>query len=246
MLDWHAADALLFDLDGVLTDTAALHAEAWKRTFDEFLLQRSAARGETFRPFDPDVDYRTFVDGKRRYDGVRDFLRSRGIELPEGNPGDSPDHATVCGVGNRKNALVGAAIDAGRVRVFAGSVEFLRQARARGIRTALVSSSANAAAVLRAAGLEDAFDVRIDGVVAAERRLAGKPAPDTFLAATRELGVEPKRAVVIEDAISGVAAGAAGGFGLVIGVARHDDPQQLFDAGADVVVGDLAELLTGP
>jgi beta-phosphoglucomutase family hydrolase len=240
---WQDCEALLFDLDGVLTDTARLHAVCWKRTFDPLLRERAEARGEPFVPFDVETDYRRHVDGKRRYDGVRDFLRSRGIELPEGTPDDPPSAATVCGVGNRKNVLVAEAIRPDTVEVFEGSARFVRRAREAGQRTALVSSSANAAAVLEAAGLVDLFDVRVDGVVAAERGLRGKPAPDAFLEAARELGVAPGRAAVFEDAISGVEAGRAGGFGLVVGVARHDDPELLRAHGADRVVADLAELL---
>lgn len=240
---WQELDALLFDLDGVLTDTASLHAGCWKRTFDAFLRGRAERAGERFEPFSVEGDYRRFVDGKPRYDGVRDFLASRGITLPEGNPDDPPEAETICGVGNRKNALVSEAIRPDTVRVYEGSVELVRRARAAGQKTALVSSSANAEAVLDAAGIADLFDVRVDGVVASERGLPGKPAPDTFLEAARALGVAPERAAVVEDAIAGVQSGRAGGFGLVIGVARHEDPQELRDHGADCVVADLAELL---
>jgi beta-phosphoglucomutase family hydrolase len=239
---WGRYDAVLFDLDGVLTDTAGVHADCWKRTFDEFLGRRADRSGESFSPFDIESDYRLYVDGKRRYDGVRDFLHSRGIDLPEGSPEDPPDTETVCGVGNRKNVLVNQALKEGGVEVYQGSVVLVRALLAAGVKTGVVSSSANCAAVLRAAQIEDLFQVRVDGKVAAELGLPGKPAPDTFLEAARELGVDAKRAVVVEDAISGVQAGRNGGFGLVIGIARHDEPSVLRQEGADVVVSDLGEL----
>ena len=241
-VDWGNYDAVLFDLDGVLTDTAGVHADCWKRTFDEFLGRRAERSGESLSPFDIESDYRLYVDGKRRYDGVRDFLHSRGIDLPEGSPEDPPDAETVCGVGNRKNVLVNQALKEGGVEVYQGSVVLVRALLAAGVKTGVVSSSANCAAVLRAAQIEDLFQVRVDGKVAAELGLPGKPAPDTFLEAARELGVDAKRAVVVEDAISGVQAGRNGGFGLVIGIARHDEPGVLREEGADVVVSDLGEL----
>jgi beta-phosphoglucomutase family hydrolase len=239
---WDRYDAVLFDLDGVLTDTAEVHAGCWKRTFDEFLSRRAERRGESFQPFDIQSDYRLYVDGKRRYDGVRDFLHSRGIDLPEGSPDDPPDAETVCGVGNRKNALVSRALSEGGFEVYQGSVELVRALRGAGVKTGVVSSSANCATVLRAAEIDDLFQVRVDGKVAAELGLPGKPAPDTFLEAARELGVDAKRTVVVEDAISGVQAGRGGGFGLVIGIARHDAPGVLREEGADLVVSDLGEL----
>ncbi|MDJ0787989.1 MAG: beta-phosphoglucomutase family hydrolase [Myxococcota bacterium] len=241
--DWQQLEALLFDLDGVLTDTARLHADCWKQTFDAFLESYARETGQAFQPFDIATDYREHVDGKPRYDGVRDFLASRDIRLPEGDPSDGPEVRTVCGVGNRKNALVSGAIRPDTIQVYQGSVELVRRARKAGQKTALVSSSANARSVLEAAGIEDLFDVRVDGRVAAERALPGKPAPDTFLEAARELGVAPEKAAVIEDAVAGVQAGRAGGFGLVLGVARHDDTELLASNGADVVVSDLSELL---
>jgi beta-phosphoglucomutase family hydrolase len=243
---WERYHAVLFDLDGVLTDTAGVHAACWKRTFDEFLRARTDSTGEAFRAFDIEDDYRLHVDGKRRYDGVRDFLRSRGIELPEGSPDDPPDADTVCGVGNRKNLLVNEALkQEGAVVVYDGSVALVRALREAGVKTAVVSSSANCAAVLQAAGIGDLFDVRVDGKRAAELDLPGKPAPDTFLEAARELGVEAERTVVVEDAISGVQAGRDGGFGLVIGIARHDEPGVLRRNGADLVVSDLDQI-SGP
>lgn len=237
-------DAVLFDLDGVITDTAAVHAQAWKTMFDEYLQQRAAREGEAFEPFTFEGDYKPYVDGKPRYDGVRSFLQSRGIDLPEGTPDDPPDAETVCGLGNRKNDLVNRIIDEEGVVVYDSSVQLMHQLRDAGIRLAVVSSSKNCVLVLKTAGLLDMFDARVDGVVAAERGLPGKPAPDTFLAAAAELGAPPERAVVVEDAISGVQAGRNGDFGLVIGVARHGDPEELHEHGADVVVSDLGAFVS--
>jgi beta-phosphoglucomutase family hydrolase len=236
-------DAILFDLDGVLTETATVHAACWKRLFDEFLRERSDRTGEPFRPFDPEADYLSHVDGKPREDGVRDFLKSRGIELPDGAPDDPPGTDTVRGLGNRKDQLVNEILESRGVEAYAGSAELVRALRAAGFGTAVVSSSRNSRAVLEAASIADLFDVRVDGEVAAQLGLPGKPRPDTFLAAARDLGVDPERAVVFEDAISGVQAARDGGFGLVIGVARHGDPEELRRNGADLVVDDLAELL---
>ncbi len=233
---------MLFDLDGVITDTAAIHRACWKEMFDGYLSARAETHGEPFRPFDEE-DYLRFVDGRPRYDGVRGFLASRGIELPEGDPSDPGGVETICGLGNRKNDRVGPAIAEKGIDVFPGSLAWLEQVRAAGFRTALVSASANAATVLEVAGLIDAFEVRIDGVVLAAEGIAGKPAPDSFLEAARRLGVAPERAIVVEDARSGVAAARAGGFGLVLGVARHGDAAALREAGADRVVADLGELV---
>ncbi len=235
-------DAVLFDLDGVLTQTAKLHAAAWKEMFDDFLSQRAAERGEEFRPFDIVTDYKLHVDGKPRVDGVRDFLRARGIELPEGAADDPPNRETVHGLGNRKNRLVNRAIATQGVEAYPGSVSLVRRLLRDGIKTAVVSSSHNCEAVLRAAGIVDLFEVWVDGGVAARLGLTGKPAPDTFLEAAKQLGVAPSRTVVVEDAISGVQAGRAGGFGLVIGVHRAGDPEALRNNGADVVVDDLGEI----
>lgn len=236
-------DAVLFDLDGVLTATARLHAASWKRMFDDYLAQRAAQVGEPFQPFEIATDYKRYVDGKLRYDGVRSFLGSRGIDLPDGDPDDPPDRETVSGLGNRKNELIGELLDTDGVDVYEESIAWLRQLRRRGFATAVVSASKNCERVLGAAGIEDLFETRVDGVVAAQLGLAGKPAPDTFLEGARRLGVEPARAVVVEDAVSGVQAGRAGGFGLVIGVDRSDDSEALREGGADFVVGDLGELL---
>ena len=239
-------DAVLFDLDGVITDTANLHAECWKQMFDEYLQERATARGEPFRPFDLARDYRLYVDGKPRFDGVRDFLTSRGIRLPEGSVDDPPQAETVGGLGNRKNELVNKAIRDGRVVPYDGSVKLVHQLRQRGFKTAVVTSSQNCAAVLAVAKLDNSFDVRVDGITIRAQRLRGKPAPDTFLMAAKLLGIEPARAVVVEDAISGVEAGATGNFGLVIGVARKGNCDELRRHGAHLTVKDLAELADGP
>lgn len=235
--------ACLFDLDGVLTRTASVHAHAWARTFDEYLRDRAARTGEPFVPFDPRTDYITYVDGKRRADGVRSFLLSRSIELPEGSPEDDPGTETVNGLGNRKNALVLRLMEEEGVEVFEGSRRYLEAARDAGLRRAVVSSSANTELVLAVTGLAPLIEVRVDGVVARERDLPGKPEPDTFLEAARELGVPPARAAVFEDALAGVAAGRAGGFGYVVGVDRAGQAEALRAQGADVVVADLEELL---
>jgi beta-phosphoglucomutase family hydrolase len=235
--------ACLFDLDGVITQTAAVHAKAWKEMFDDFLRHRAERTGEPFVPFDVHGDYDRFVDGLPRADGVRTFLRSRGIELPDGDPGDPPDADTVNGLGNRKNENVQRRIREDGVEVYPGSVRYLRAVRDGGIRTAVVSSSANTQEVLQVTGLADLFDARVDGVVARERHLPGKPRPDTFLAGAAERGVAPAQAAVFEDALAGVQAGAAGKFGLVVGVDRVGQADALREHGADVVVKDLAELL---
>ena len=239
----NAIRACLFDLDGVLTQTAKVHAAAWKEMFDAFLRKRAAQTGENFEPFDPVADYDEHVDGKPRYDGVRSFLAARGIDLPEGTPDDSPDAVTVHGLGNRKNELVLAMIERQGVEVYEGSVRYVRAVRDAGLGRAVVTSSANADEVLAAAGIDDLFEVRIDGVVAARKHLEGKPAPDTFLAAARALEVSHDRAAVFEDALAGVAAGRAGRFGLVVGVDRVGQADELLEHGADIVVSDLSELL---
>ncbi|MEO3789613.1 beta-phosphoglucomutase family hydrolase [Nonomuraea sp. B10E15] len=233
----------LFDMDGVLTRTATVHAAAWKTMFDEFLREWARISGTAFVPFDATADYDRYVDGKKRVDGARSFLRARGISLPEGTPDDPPDAMTVNGLSNRKNRLVQAIIDRDGVHVFPGSSRYLAAVRDGGLRRAVVSSSANAVHVLTAAGLVSQFDARIDGVVARERRLAGKPAPDMYLAAAEALALKPAEAAVFEDALAGVAAGRAGGFGFVVGVDRVGQAEALRQHGADVVVTDLAELL---
>jgi beta-phosphoglucomutase family hydrolase len=237
--------ACLFDLDGVLTQTAKVHAAAWKQMFDEYLRARADKAGETFKEFDIEHDYEEYVDGKPRYDGVRSFLQSRNIQLPEGSPSDPPDAETVCGLGNRKNELVLKLIHDEGVEAYEGSIRYVKAARDAGLRRAVVSSSANTKDVLIAAGIEDLFEARIDGKVADEQHLKGKPAPDTFLAGARALGVPPARAAVFEDAVAGVQAGHDGEFGYVVGVDRvgHGHADALREHGADVVVTDLAELL---
>jgi beta-phosphoglucomutase family hydrolase len=238
-----AIQACLFDLDGVLTQTAKVHAAAWKEMFDDVLRARAARTGEPFVPFDAFHDYDEYVDGKPRYDGVRSFLASRGITLPEGDPNDPPSAETVAGLGNRKNELVLALIHRDGVEAYDGSVRYVQAVREAGLHRAVVSSSANCQEVLAAAGIEDLFEVRIDGLVAEREHLYGKPAPDTFLAAARALGVEVSQAAVFEDALAGVAAGRAGHFGFIVGVDRTGQAEALRTHGADVVVSDLAELL---
>ena len=233
----------LFDLDGVITKTATVHDAAWQEMFDNYLRERSRQTGEPFVPFDPVADYENFVDGKPRADGTRSFLRSRGIELPEGDPGDPPDALTVHGLSNRKNEILLRRIHSDGVETYPGSVRYVRAARDAGLRRAVVTSSANCREVLAAAHIEDLFEARIDGLVAEREHLRGKPAPDTFLAGARALRVEPGEAVVFEDALAGVAAGRAGRFGWVIGVDRLGQADALREHGADVVVADLAELL---
>jgi len=237
----------LFDMDGVLTRTATVHAAAWKSMFDDFLRQWADRTGTPFVPFDAVADYDRYVDGKKRLDGTRSFLEARGIDLPQGSPDDPPDATTLYGLSNRKNALVQAVIDRDGVEVFPGSLRYVRAVHDAGLRKAVVSSSANAAHVLAAAGLAGQFEARVDGVVAQERRLAGKPAPDMYLAGAEALGLRPSQAAVFEDALAGVAAGRQGGFGFVVGVDRVGQADALREHGADLVVGDLAELLeAGP
>jgi beta-phosphoglucomutase family hydrolase len=236
-------DAVLFDLDGVITNTATLHATCWKQMFDEYLRKRAEQTREPFRPFDLATDYQFYVDGKPRFDGVRDFLRSRAIQLPEGNTDDPAEVETVHGLGNRKNDLVNRTMAEVGVEPYAGTVQFIHQLRRDGFKIAVVTSSQNCSAVLKAAKLDASFEVRVDGNTIEAERLGGKPAPDTFLMAARLLRVEPKRTVVVEDAISGVEAGSNGNFGLVIGVARNANAEELKRHGAHLVVEDLGELV---
>ncbi|MFI9331084.1 HAD family hydrolase [Kitasatospora sp. NPDC052868] len=237
--------AFLFDLDGVLTQTAKVHAAAWKSAFDAFLRSESDRTGGQFVPFDPVVDYDTHVDGRPRLDGTRAFLRSRGFDLPEGTDADPPGARTVHGISSAKNDTVLAMIREQGVLPYDGSVAYVRRLRALGLPAAVVSSSANCRDVLRAAGIEELFDVVVDGIVAKREGLPGKPAPDTYLAAARALGVEPAHAAVFEDALAGVASGRAGGFGAVVGVDRTGQADELRRDGATVVVTDLAELIPG-
>jgi beta-phosphoglucomutase family hydrolase len=236
-------DAVLFDLDGVITDTADIHATCWKQMFDEYLGERATTHGEKFRPFDIPTDYLQYVDGKPRFDGVRDFLKSRSISLPEGSLADSSQADTVCGLGNLKNDLVNKVIEESGVEPYEGSVALVRQLHGQGFKIAVVTSSQNCNTVLKAANLDGFFPVRVDGNVIHSQRLAGKPAPDTFLMAAGLLEVEPSRTVVIEDAISGIRAGCNGNFGLVIGVARKGNAEELRQNGAHIVVKDLGELV---
>lgn len=235
--------ACLFDLDGVLTRTASVHAAAWKQMFDGFLREWATRTGGEFVPFDAGADYDNYVDGRPRLEGTRNFLLSRGVDLAEGSPGDPPGTLSVHGLSNQKNHLVLRMLREGGVEVYEGSVRYVQAVRDAGLRTAVVSSSANTAEVLDAAGISHLFDARIDGIVAAERHLPGKPAPDTFLAGAGALGVGPEAATVFEDALAGVEAGRAGGFALVVGVDRVGQADQLARHGADIVVSDLSELL---
>ena len=236
----------LFDLDGVLTKTAQVHDAAWQEMFDGYLRERSRRTGERFVPFDRVADYENFVDGKPRADGTRSFLQSRGIELPEGSPDDPPDAETVEGLSNRKNEILLRRIDEDGVEAYPGSVRYVRAVRDAGLRRAVVTSSANCRDVLASAGLEDLFETHIDGLTVEREHLRGKPAPDSYLAGARALGLEPSMAAVFEDALAGVAAGRAGGFGFVVGVDRLGQADALTEHGADVVVTDLAELLDHP
>ncbi len=233
----------LFDLDGVLTQTASVHAAAWKQMFDQYLERRARQAGENFVPFDQVSDYDEYVDGKPRADGVCSFLASRQIELPEGDPDDPPDAETVWGLGNAKNEIVLRLIREDGVEPYAGSVRYVQAAKSAGLRRAVVSSSTNCRDVLKAAGIEDLFELIVDGHVTTEEHLSGKPAPDTYLAAARKLGVAPDRAAVFEDALAGVEAGRRGGFGFVVGVDRVGQADELREHGADLVVRDLSELV---
>ncbi|WP_026181015.1 HAD family hydrolase [Demetria terragena] len=237
-MNWDDYDAVLFDLDGVITPTAEVHMRAWNRMFNAFL----QGREEPQEPY-TDQDYFAYVDGKPRYDGVASFLKSRNIDIPQGDPTDSPDQETVGGLGNRKNDEFSQVLEDEGVVAYPGSVKLLEALRERGMPMSIVSSSRNAPAVLEAAGVRDFFRDVMHGGEAEKRGLPGKPAPDTFLAAAQDLGADVARTVVLEDAHSGVAAGRAGGFGLVIGVDRGAGEQALKDSGADVVVSDLEELL---
>ena len=243
-MQWSSYDAVLFDLDGVITPTAEVHMHAWAEMFGDFLDDPQAPGGGDRSPYS-DADYFAHIDGKPRYDGVRDFLAARGIDLPEGNADDPPTAATVKGLGNRKDEVFNAVLQRDGVEAYPGSLRLVDHLRERGIPLAVVSSSRNADAVLAAADIADRFTVVVSGAVAAELRLAGKPAPDTFIHAARELGTTPASAVVVEDAITGVSAGAAGGFALVVGVDRGAGEEALRDAGAHLVVRDLDELLAG-
>jgi len=236
--------ACLFDLDGVLTQTAKVHAAAWKEMFDAFMGERTGRPGEDLAPFDPVKDYDEYVDGKPRADGVRSFLNARHITLPEGSEGDSPDMATVHGLGNRKDRIFLRLVHEHGVKPYEGSVRYVEAVRAAGLKLAVVSSSKNCTEVLRAAGIYGLFDGQVDGNVAEAEGLKGKPEPDTYLRAARMLAVKASEAAVYEDALAGVEAGRAGGFGLVVGVDRTGQRAALKTHGADVVVDDLSDLMT--
>ncbi len=236
-------DAVLFDLDGVITATAKLHAACWKKMFDEYLEKRANQQGAPLMPFEIARDYRLYVDGKLRFDAVRDFLQSRGIDLPEGTHDDSPETETVGGLGNRKNELINELIDFVGVDAYEGTIALARQLANEGIKIAVVTSSQNCDVVLKAAKIDDLFKVRVDGNTIHDQHLSGKPAPDSYLEGAKRLGVDPKRTVVVEDAISGVQSGRNGNFGLVIGVDRKGNADELKKNGADVVVKDLGEFL---
>ncbi len=248
-VDIAAYGAWLFDMDGVLTKTADVHAAAWKEAFDGFLREESARTGASYEPFDVGADYQQYVDGEPRADGVRNFLAARGITLPEGSDDDPPTARSVNGVGNRKNQLVLEVMKSQGVAVYDGAVALVRELRRRGVKVAVVSASENTQAALEAAGIADLFDARVDGLVVKQRHLNGKPAPDSFLEAATMLKVAPDAAVVIEDALAGVEAGRAGHFALVVGVDNHDDEgrneyaDELRAHGADVVVRDLRDVL---
>lgn len=234
-------DAVIFDLDGVITDTASVHAAAWKRMFNQFLADRADREDEDQQPFSAD-DYYLYVDGKPRYDGVESFLASRGISIPRGDPSDLPAAETACGLGNRKDELFLSQLREEGVASFPSSIALLHGLRASGCRTAIISASRNCANVLEAAGVAELFDAKVDGVDADELGLKGKPNPAVFLEAARRLGVEPARAAVVEDALAGVEAGRRGSFGLVIGVDRGGHAEELRERGADILVGDLSEV----
>ena len=243
VIDRSRFDAVLFDLDGVITDTASVHATCWKKMFDELLAHRKESGESGFRPFDIVTDYKKHVDGRLRYDGVRSFLESRGIDLPFGDPEGPPGYRTIAGLGNMKDTMFKESIDSGGVVIYEDSVTVIKHLRRLNIKTAVVSASKNCKKVLEAAGIEPLFDARVDGDVADQLDLRGKPAPDTFLKAAELLGVDAGRAVVVEDAVAGVQAGRAGGFGLVIGIDHKGSPEKLKEYGADIALKGLGELL---
>ena len=240
----HSFDAVIFDLDGVVTKTAVVHAAAWKAMFDEFLRPHAEKTGEPFKEFTYEEDYLTYVDGKPRYKGVQSFLESRGIDLEYGDPSDSTDKETVCGLGNRKNTKFVEVLKTKGAEVYQTTVDLIHGLRSKGIRIGVASSSANCQYILQSTGLEDLFETRVDGVVSREMGLKGKPEGDIFVTAAENVGAKPDRAIVVEDAVSGVQAGVNGGFGLVIGVARENNQEDLKSNGADVVIDDFAGITT--
>lgn len=235
-------DSVIFDLDGVITKTALVHAQSWKLAFDEYLHIRESKNGESFREFTYEGDYLPYVDGKPRYEGVKSFLESRGINIPYGEPSDKDDVETVCGLGNKKNIMFSKALDLSGVETYPSTIELIKKLREKGIRVGVASSSKNCKVVLESAGIQDLIETRVDGLVSVELGLKGKPEPDIFVTAARNLNSIPEKSVVIEDASAGVLAGRNGGFGLVVGVARQNNSQELLDNGADIVVTDLADL----
>lgn len=238
-------DGVIFDLDGVITKTALVHASAWKEMFDEYLRRREERDGEPFREFDKGKDYLTYVDGKPRYEGVESFLKSREIHIPYGSPEDPPDKETVCGLGNRKNEKFREVLAKDGVEVYPSTMDLIKGLKEKGLRIGVASSSKNCQHVLQSAGIEDFFETRVDGVVSAELGLKGKPEGDIFIKAAENLGFSPQRGIVVEDAVSGVQAGRNGGFGLVIGLAREGDAETLRKNGADVVIDDFAGIGPG-
>lgn len=242
MLKSYPFSGVIFDLDGVITQTALVHSAAWKKMFDEFLLEWSRRHGLPFREFDHQADYLPYVDGKPRYQGVASFLSSRGIELPYGTPEDSPEMETICGLGNRKNNAFNEVLERDGVKVYQSTIDLIYELRKNDIRVAVASSSKNCEQVLRRAGILNLFEARVDGVVSAQLGLKGKPEPDIFTTAAAQMGLPVHRCVVVEDAVSGVQAGRAGNFGMVLGIARENNHHELLINGADIVVGDLAEL----
>ncbi|MBN3038577.1 MAG: trehalose-phosphatase [Candidatus Omnitrophica bacterium] len=238
----YSFDSVIFDLDGVITQTALVHGKSWKATFDEYMRMREKRDGQPFREFTHEGDYLPYVDGKPRYEGVRSFLESRGIHIPYGDPQDGPEEETACGIGNKKNKMFLDIIKKEGAEVYASTVELIKQLKAAGVRVGVASSSKSCQVILQAVGLEELFETRVDGLVSAELGLKGKPEGDIFVKASRNIGSEPARSVVVEDATSGVQAGRNGGFGLVLGVAREENEVQLLENGADIVVGDLSEI----
>jgi trehalose 6-phosphate phosphatase len=242
-LDLGYISYVIFDMDGVITDTAGAHASAWKKMFDEYLKKiGSSSDDSNYRPFDADKDYRRYVDGKPRYDGVKSFLDSRGISLPYGAPNDDPDKETICGLGNRKNLLFVEHIRGGEVRKYDSSVDLVKRLKANGVRTAIISASRNAVEVLKAARVSYLFDTKVDGVDSDRLKLKGKPEPDIFLQACKQLGARSSEAAIVEDSLAGVEAGKNGGFGIVIGVDRVGWSEEMRKRGADIIVEDLSEL----
>ena len=235
-------DAVIFDMDGVITKTAVAHSRAWKKMFDEYLRYREKEHREPFIEFTHAHDYLSFVDGRPRFKGVQTFLKSRGISIPFGQPDDGPEKETVCGLGNRKNEFFNQAIEEAGVEVYDSTIRLIKELLERSVKVGVATSSRNCVLILEKAGITGLFETRVDGVVSAELGLHGKPAPDIFTTASDNLGVKYERAIVVEDAVSGVQAGARGNFGLVIGVARENNSHELKSNGADVVVEDLSEI----